>query len=69
MSTLVGRMAGAVSDLTIGTVIVLFHVALAVRVANRERILPTGRVSSRDAWSRLHRDGDAVLEEYVHELP
>jgi hypothetical protein len=61
-------MAGAVSDLTIGTVIVLLHVALADRVANRER-LPGARMSSRADWGRLHRDGDAVLEEHVHELP
>jgi hypothetical protein len=46
VSTLVGRMAGAVSDLTIGTVIVLVHVALADRVANRERILPDARAAT-----------------------
>ncbi len=60
MRTLVGRMAGAMSDLTIGTVIVLVHVALADRAASRARF---------DAdHGRLPRHGDALLEKHVHEL-
>ena len=51
MRTFVGRVAQTVSDLTVGTVIVLVHVALADREASRgARLLPRDTQAGTRVW-------------------
>ncbi len=57
MRALAGRVAKAVSDVTVGTVIVLVHVALAERERERKRPhLPTRRAAHTHRRTDLLKD-------------